>query len=29
MNRQKAWFWMVVRFALVLLGVLLLTGCNS
>ena len=29
MNQQKVWFWMVVRFALVLLGVLLLTGCNS
>ena len=29
MNKQKVWFWMVVRFALVLLGVLLLTGCNS
>jgi hypothetical protein len=26
---RKLWFWMIVRFALVLLGVLLLTGCGS
>jgi len=29
MKRQKVWFWMVVWFALVLVGGLLLAGCGS
>jgi hypothetical protein len=29
MNKQKAWFWMVVRLSLVLLGALLLAGCGA
>jgi len=29
MNKRKVWFWMVARFALVLLGVLLLASCSS
>jgi pimeloyl-ACP methyl ester carboxylesterase len=29
MNKQKVWLWIVVRFAFVLLGALLLVGCSS
>jgi hypothetical protein len=29
MNKRKTWFWIVIRLALVLLGVLLLAGCGS